>query len=527
MRGRLPLFMLLASALTLLTSLFLPWREVQGSPASVGSPPQPTVLGGGQVDGWVTGVGDVAVVLVVAIVLATIAALRRRTSARLPIATLSVALAYFVAAVAVEVRRLSEQIGGFTGVVHIPHSSWTYGFYLGIASGAVAMLSGLAFRWKKLVPPRGAADVAAGVLGIALLISFLLPWLEFDRPANFPGYPGTVYAAVVIAALGLIFGAPRLHRSWRLPLAIATAILAGGAASATSFDAVHGYGTWIGIACAVSLAALETVRAWPLRLPTPPRRLAALRVSGAALLIVALFLPWQELGPYVTNGWYVVPGAAAGGLCLLLIATPACPDLEEYAVDFVVAIALFVSALGTAFREDVFIRIGYGAFVGFAAAGILLVVTLIRLRPGRIERARAVARAVPLAASVLCVAAVVVPLWSVLPRDWTYQANPLDGWMAVPGLLLALYLVRLWVLRTCGTAITGDRLALVPIALLTLASLELIRFRNDEVDWGAVILVGLCLLLAVFGWIDERRGLDTFRIPEEIWRIDRLPEPES
>lgn len=45
--------------------------------------------------------------------------------------------------------------------------------------------------------------------------------------------------------------------------------------------------------------------------------------------------------------------------------------------------------------------------------------------------------------------------------------------------------------------------------------------------WGAIILVELCLLLAVFGWIEEDRGLEGLRVPEEIWRVDRLPEAES
>jgi hypothetical protein len=95
--------------------------------------------------------------------------------------------------------------------------------------------------------------------------------------------------------------------------------------------------------------------------------------------------------------------------------------------------------------------------------------------------------------------------------------------MAVPGVLLTLYLVRLWVLRVRGPAETGHRLTLVPLTLLTLASLELIRFRNGDVIWGTVILVGLCLVLTVFGWIEEGGGLESFRVPDEVWRVDRLP----
>jgi hypothetical protein len=58
--------------------------------------------------------------------------------------------------------------------------------------------------------------------------------------------------------------------------------------------------------------------------------------------------------------------------------------------------------------------------------------------------------------------------------------------------------------------------------ILTLPSLELIRFRDGRVIWGAVILVGLCVLLAVLGWVEENRGLESLQVPE-IWRIDRLP----
>jgi phosphatidylglycerophosphate synthase len=134
---------------------------------------------------------------------------------------------------------------------------------------------------------------------------------------------------------------------------------------------------------------------------------------------------------------------------------------------------------------------------------------------------------VPLTASILCVAAIIVPLWFVLPENWTFQASALYGSLAVPGVLLSLYLIHLWAGRVRGPAWTGRRLTMVPLILLTLASLELIRFRNSDVIWGAVILVGLCVLLALFGWIEENSGLESVRVPEEVWRVDRLPEAES
>jgi hypothetical protein len=534
MGSRLPVFLLLASALTFLASLFLPWRAIQPfRPGFFDAQGHLDLSQGRGVVGWVAGVGDVAVLLVVVLVFATVAVLRRpRLMARLPLGSLGVALAYFAAAVAVMVHAVSAlEVRLPSGPVSLPppHTSWTYGFYLGMASGAAAGLCGLALRWSELRRPR-TVDAVAAILGIALLISFLLTWVEF-----FPsGEPGIASAAAAISALGLILGARWLHteagRRWRLPVAIATAILVGAAASAVSYNGIHRYGAWIGVGCAVLLVVLEAARAWPLRLPTVPRGPAALRMGAAALLVVALFLPWQEVSgvPPGPNGWYLVAGVAAGSLCLLLLATPALPALESYVLDAVVAVALFVAALGTAFFGNLpFFQLGYGAFVGFAAAGILLVARLVSFRPRRIEPGRARARIVPLAASVLCVATVVVPSWFVLPPDWTLQASALYGWLSVPRLLLALYLVRLWALRLGGPASTGNRLTLVPLVLLSLAALELIHFRAAEVLWGAVILVGLCILLALCGWIEEHGGLEGLRVPDDIWRVDRLPEPES
>jgi hypothetical protein len=256
------------------------------------------------------------------------------------------------------------------------------------------------------------------------------------------------------------------------------------------------------------------------------------RIGAAALLIVALFLPWQEIrSPAVGEsfaGWYSSTGAAAGALCILLLAPAALRKFESYVFDTVVAIVIFVSVLATSFRaESLIYRIGYGAFVGIAAAGALLVTTLWHVRPGHVDRSRALARAVPLALSVLCVAAVVIPSWFVLPENWRGQAAALNSWLAVSGVLIGLYLIRLWALRARGPAHTGGRLTLVPLVLLTLPSLELIRIRDaPSVQWGAIILIGLCLLLALVGWIEEHRGLEGLRVPE-AWRVDRLPETQG
>jgi hypothetical protein len=538
MSKRLPLYVLLASALTFLASLFLPWRETQ-APQTGGVQGLLNLFSGSarEIDGWVTGTGDVAVLLVVAVVLATIAALRRpHLAVKLPLRSLAVALAYFAVALAIEIHTFTGVFVAFTGHPAKLHASWAYGFYLGLASAGIALLSGLAYGRSDPLRPRDAADVLPCVLGIVLLISFLLPWVALTGQEGY-SLSGIQSPAIAIAALGLMLGAGRLlgegGQHWRLPFAIAAAVLIGGGASALAVAGSHRYGTWIGIALAILLVALETVRALPLWLPAPPSGQTAVRMGAAALLIVALFLPWQEVrSPAVGEsfeGWYLSAGATTGAFCLLLLAPPALRRFESYGLDAVAAIVIFVSALATYFRAAPFdYRIGYGAFVGVAAAGTLLVTTLRHVRTRRLDRSRALARAVPLAVSVLCVAAVVIPSWFVLPEGWRDQAAPLNSWLAVAGVLIGLYLIRLWVLRVRDPADTGSRLTLVPLVLLTLPSLELVRVRADpNVQWGAVILVGLCLLLALLGWIEEHRGLEGVRVPEEIWRVDRLPEAES
>ena len=148
------------------------------------------------------------------------------------------------------------------------------------------------------------------------------------------------------------------------PLSHSVSFETAGAASAVAqFGAQRLYGTWIGVGCAVVLVAVEAVRALPLHVPALPRGPAAARMGAAVLLIVALFLPWQLVGPVNEglNGWYSAPGTAAGVLCLLLLATQAVPAAETYVLGAVAAIVIFVAALATAFREAPhFSRLGYG-----------------------------------------------------------------------------------------------------------------------------------------------------------------------
>jgi hypothetical protein len=553
MKGRLPLLVLLASALAFLASLFLPWREAHATSSSgSGVLSLVNLFSGGPLNGWVGGVGDVAVLLSVGLAIASCAALLRpHAAAKLPLGGLGVGLGYFTAAVAVQVHATSAfffpasnrlQGQGWTGVdparVHY-HTSWAYGGYLGAACGAIAAVVGLAVRRRELLVRRPRAELVAGALCVGLLASFLLPWAWFPF-IHRVGFPGIASPAATIAALGLVLGAGRLlwlgDGWWRFPAAVAIAILTGATATALSFSGHRAYGTWIGVACAVLLVAVESVGVRRLQLSAAPPAWAVLRAGAAILLLVALFLPWQDLRAvpgslHSANGWEAYSGAVTGGLALLLLAAAVVPALNAYALEAAVAIALLVSAQGGFFAENgnsrVF-RMGYGLFVGFGATALLLIATLVPFRPARVDRRRALVRALPISLSLACVAAVIVPWWFVVPQDWATRATAVRDWLSVPALFLALYLVRTWILAAKGAMLTGRTLTLVPLALLVLPALELIRLRMNGVIWGGVILIVLCLLLTVCGWIEESGGgLENVRVPDDIWRIDRLPETES
>ena len=173
------------------------------------------------------------------------------------------------------------------------------------------------------------------------------------------------------------------------------------------------------------------------------------------------------------------------------------------------------------------LRFGYGAYVEFTAAALLLLPVLPRRRPVRVERKGAPIWALPLAASVACLAAILLPLWNVLPPLWTFQATAVQGWFSMAALLMAVYLAHAWIRRMRGSVTEPHRLTLVPLALLVLPALQLVRYRDVEIVWGGVILVALCLLLALLGWVEESGGgLERFRMPE-LLRVDRLPDAEA
>lgn len=539
MRGRLPLLLVLASALTFLASLYLPWQEAQ-----------PEVGGGSGVlgllnlfaggtepaNGWATGAGVAASLAALALVGFASAALLRPSmvDARFP-APIAVALCYFAIASLVLLH------AGETGA-HVQYR-YAYGAYVGIFTAAFALLVAVVLRAPKITRRLNVAEGLTAATSVALLVAFLLPWAKPLGPTT-ASLPGVILPLVLMAAGGLcLLGSAASRFGSTLYAAAAIAILTG--AGVHSIPERVGYGAWMAVGFVLALVASAAFARPPER-PTRPSLAAGLTAAGAAVFVVALFLPWQKycvpggrplghgLGACITtSGWAnAEPGAVAGALAMVLVlATIVTLWAARSIAELTLGIAILTAAIGGAVAHhpgNPGWSIDYGAYVGFAAVALLVLLVLAQIRSPKLERARVVERLVPLAASLAMLGAVALPLWSLeLPLDWSEQTTVFVGWYAMAGLLLSIHLLRRWLESAGGASPRAEELMLLPLALLALTTLELVRERDAGVRWGGGILIGLCLLLTLFGWIEQRGGLQRLRVPGEIWRVDRLPEPES
>jgi len=272
----------------------------------------------------------------------------------------------------------------------------------------------------------------------------------------------------------------------------------------------------------------------------------ALATCGAAALVVAgLFLPWQkacyedssDFGPFSgrcvsTSGWTTTVGVAAAVLAIgLVVMTLGARRLPVSVIALAAGIALLVATLGFQLEdrsEDGFrLEFGYGSTIGFASAGLLLTLAMLRLRLPAFDWNRVPLRLAPIAACVAYLVVVVLPWWDVLPRhvQSALRFAPLS-WLTIAGALLAIWLLSLWARQIASASASADWLVLLPFALLALAALDVIRLRDDGVTWGRGVVVALSLLLAVLGRLEQRGGLENFRVPE-VLRVDRLGPPET
>jgi hypothetical protein len=532
---RLPCLVLLASALTFLASLFLPWRELQAPTSGTG------VLGvlnlfasGGNVEGWGTTVGVAASLAALALAAVAVAALIRPTAAsRARFTPIALAMLY-LAIGSVLVMRAEEKVYG-------PrlHSHYAYGMFLGLAVAAIALVGAAALEASAIRRLRPTESLTA-LLGVGLLASALLPWASPFGPDRTITFPGVTLGPVVLSAAGVcVIVGTALRASTTPYAAFAVAVLTGASLNAIWPNTIR-YGAWIALGFALALGVVTAAarRDEQLARPTFAIGLGAL---AATVLVVSLFLPWQQFcnpdgRPYGhgigscigTTGWANGEfGSFTGVLALLLIfGALAATRLAFPPTEIVLAIATLVAVMGASLGKSIGYpswSFGYGAYIGFAATGILLFIAFSRVPPPRIESRHALARLGPLAAAFAAFVTVALPLWAVLPDRWSSQAAVLKDWYAVVGLLLTIHLLRRWLESARRTPFPSDQLVALPLALLALTALELIQRRSEGMTWGGGILVGLCLLLALLGWMEPRGRLESIRVPEELWRIDRLP----
>lgn len=180
------------------------------------------------------------------------------------------------------------------------------------------------------------------------------------------------------------------------------------------------------------------------------------------------------------------------------------------------AVAFYVMASGFAMTESG--RLAYGSFIGFTVAALLLLGIGVRCRPAGVQASLLFSRAVPVA---VCLAFLAVPIAGFAAARFEFDSPWRLPWLLFAAVVVDFRLLGRW-LGSRGS----NELVLLPVALLALLGLDLI-FIRDYVQWEGWLSLGLCLLLVALGGIAQRSGLEHFRIPEEIWRIDRISAVED
>jgi hypothetical protein len=190
------------------------------------------------------------------------------------------------------------------------------------------------------------------------------------------------------------------------------------------------------------------------------------------------------------------------------------------ALELAVAFALLVATDG--FELTAFTPSGYGlrlaAKLGFASAAVLFGLVLFRSRALRPATDRLALRACAVLAVLAYLALTLVPIWHVLSDGWRSALVFIaPSWLGIAGVVLAVRLAGAWLRPTVEAGVA----ALIPFVLLALVALWLIEKRTYDVNWGGRIVVAVLLLLALLGRLEQRGGLENFRVPE-LLRVDRL-----
>jgi hypothetical protein len=526
-----PVLLLLAGALLLLASLYVPWQKARDQGGLLSSFPQ--IL---NVDGWSTAVGPAAALFALLLAaLAAVALARPNLMARLPLGQCALFAGYFGLAVGAQTRSVAHER-------QLVHVHFDYGAYLGIAGVIVALLAAGVIRRQELLQYRSAGRLAVLVLVVGFLVALLLPWARFGSSTRltFLGIAGPAAVVAAVLALCLLVARWRVDSAAgadRLVFSATVALFTGAAVSSITFPASYAYGAWVGLGIAGALVALMLIEGAQVSELTRPGWHALATGVGATLFVTGLFLPWQRvvcygpgrgLGPLAghcvsTNAWTTTAGSAAAVLALLLvIATLAPRRLAVSGIELAAGLGLLVATLGFQLSEGEGSRFEYGSLIGFTGAALLVALTVARLRAQRIDWSCVPVRLTPLAACAGYLVVVVLPWWDVLPRhsQSVLRFAPLS-WLTIVGALVGIRLLHLWVRQITGASGSADLLVILPLALLALAALDLIRLRDGGISWGGGVVVGLCFLLALSGRVEQQQGLQNFRIPE-ILRVDRL-----
>ena len=527
--------LVLVGALLLLVSLYLPWERASSS----GRDPTGflNLLSG---DGWASGVGPAAALSALLLTaVAAVALARPNLSCRLPLGRCALFAGYFAVAVGAGARSAAQRNSAALDGAHFDYG---YGAYFGIAGGIIALIAAGAMRRRELERYHSASRIVILALVVGLLVAFLLPWVRFVAPTPYAWLGITTPAATVAAVLALCLpvGWSQAHaHTERLVFAAATALFTDAALRSLPFSGSRAYGAWVGLGVAGAILAFGLVAGVRAPRPELPPWHAIATAGAAALLVTGLFLPWQvecyakgsDFAPnagicFSTNGWTTPLGPAAAVLAIGLVIASLWPQRAAASgVALAAGIGLLIATLGFQLSDMDFdggrLEFGYGSTIGFVAAGLLVLLAVVRAWPP-FDSNRILVRLAPIIACVAYLVVLMLPLWNVLPRhvQSALRIGPLS-WLPVAGALLAVWLTCEWAGRIAGTSEIDERLILIPLAMLGLAALDLIQLRAGGITWGGGAVVGLCLLLAQLGGVEQRGGLESLRIPE-ILRVDRL-----
>jgi hypothetical protein len=520
-KGRLPLLVLLGSSLTFLASLYLTW-------VSAGDPARALRTNEGAtsilnlfsnafaVNGW-GAFGQAAAIAAVALgLLAVVSLIRPELEAVFPIGGCAIALAVLALVNVADLRTQGMYRAGLDGLsAHL-----STGAYVGAAAALVALLAA-AWLSHDEISERGNA-AAATLLTIGLVAAYVLPTLNVHThrlkgSGGFQSIAGESYGTAImllIASFGLTFWFGARTPLRRLAAAAVVLALVLGGYSVLGTRVHWPYEAWLAIGCAVGLLGLAVASG---RERLTLARADAVALTGATVLLASLFFNWEKAcfgrACFVSTGW---GGGLTAGLVGILVVLLL--GFRYLSPEIAVTIAIYVLASG--FADTAHGSLSYGAFVGFAGAALLLVAVGLRPR----KRIRAGARFVPVAVSVAFLAIPVATLTGRLPGDIEFfGAWPLHL-LEAAAIVVGLRLIWRWL---SGPAADLELLVL-PIALLALTSLDLgERLHDHVIGWEGWLALALSVLLVVLGWIGQRGGLDNFRIPDEIWRVDRISTSEN